>query len=56
MPLHGATFNVRSGEARSLPAVKPVAKHEIKVEDGHVYVALNPKRAKVGGGRGQRRR
>jgi 3-phenylpropionate/trans-cinnamate dioxygenase ferredoxin component len=55
-PLHGARFDVRTGEARSLPAVKPVPKHEVKVENGSVYVALNPKRVKAGGGRGRRRR
>src|SRR5215217_6277173 len=31
------------------------AKHEVKVENGNVYVALNPKRVKVGGRRGRRR-
>ena len=53
-PLHGATFDVRSGEAKSLPAVKPVPKHEVKVEDDNVYVALNPKQVKVGGRRRRR--
>ena len=52
-PLHGATFDVKSGEAKSLPAVKPVPKHEVKVENGNVYVALNPKQVRV---RGRRRR
>ena len=55
-PLHGAMFDVKSGEAKSLPAVKAVPTHEIKVEDGQVYVALNPKRVKIGGGRGRRSR
>ena len=50
-PLHGATFDVRTGEAKSLPAVKAVPTHELKVEDGVVYVALNPKQVKVGGRR-----
>ncbi len=50
-PRHGAKFDVKSGAARSLPAVKPVPTHEVKVEDGNVYVALNPKRVKVGGRR-----
>ena len=50
-PLHGAKFDVTTGKALSLPAVKPVPKHEVKVEDGHVYVALNPKRVKVVGRR-----
>ncbi len=54
-PLHGAKFDVKTGAAKSLPAVKPVPKHEVKVEDGNVYVALNPKRVKLGGGRGRRR-
>lgn len=55
-PLHGAKFDVKTGAAKGLPAVKPVPKHEVKVEDGYVYVALNPKRVKVGGGRGRPRR
>jgi 3-phenylpropionate/trans-cinnamate dioxygenase ferredoxin component len=50
-PLHGAKFDVKTGQAKSLPAVKPVPAHELKVEDGQVYVALNPKRVKVGGRR-----
>jgi len=32
-----------AAEALNLPAVKPVSKHEVKVEDGNVDVALNPK-------------
>lgn len=47
-PLHGATFDVTTGEAKSLPAVKGVPIHELKVEDGEVYVALNPDRVKTG--------
>jgi nitrite reductase/ring-hydroxylating ferredoxin subunit len=54
-PLHGAKFDVKTGAAKSLPAVNPVPKHEVKVENGNVYVALNPKRVKVGGRRGLRR-
>ena len=50
-PLHGAKFDVKTGQAKSLPAVKPVPTHELKVEDGQVYVALNEKRVKVGGRR-----
>ncbi len=46
-PLHGASFDVETGEPKSLPAVKPVPKHEVKVEGGNVYVALNPKRVKT---------
>ena len=54
-PLHGATFDVVTGEPKSLPAVKPVPKHEVKVEDGNVYVAMNLKEVKVGGRRRRRR-
>jgi nitrite reductase/ring-hydroxylating ferredoxin subunit len=50
-PRHGALFDVKTGQPKSLPAVKPVPKHEVKVEDGSVYVAMNPKRVKVGGRR-----
>ncbi|MGF1470809.1 MAG: non-heme iron oxygenase ferredoxin subunit [Rubrobacteraceae bacterium] len=52
-PLHGARFDVESGRAKSLPAVKPIPKHEVKVEAGNVYVALNPQQVKV---KGRRRR
>jgi 3-phenylpropionate/trans-cinnamate dioxygenase ferredoxin subunit len=31
--------------------VKPVPTHVVKVENGEIYVALNPKRVKVGGRR-----
>jgi nitrite reductase/ring-hydroxylating ferredoxin subunit len=55
-PLHGARFDVKTGAAKTLPAVKPVPTHEVKVEDGSVYVALNPKRVRVAGARGRRRR
>jgi nitrite reductase/ring-hydroxylating ferredoxin subunit len=54
-PLHGAKFDVKTGAAKSLPAVKAVPTHGLKVESGHVYVALNPKRVKIGSGRGRRR-
>lgn len=50
-PLHGASFDVRTGQPKSLPAVKPLPVHEVRVEDGNVYVALNPKRVKVRGNR-----
>ncbi|MEJ5207136.1 non-heme iron oxygenase ferredoxin subunit [Denitratimonas sp. CY0512] len=36
--LHGARFNVRSGEALCPPAYEPVRSYPLKVEDGLVYV------------------
>ncbi len=37
-PLHGSQFDVRTGEAVSLPAVGNTGKYRVKVEDGVVYV------------------
>lgn len=36
--LHGARFDVRSGEALCAPAYEPVRKYPLRVEDGIVYV------------------
>ncbi|HVA32607.1 MAG TPA: non-heme iron oxygenase ferredoxin subunit [Candidatus Baltobacteraceae bacterium] len=37
-PRHGATFDVRTGDALTLPAVVPLMTFEVSVEDGDVYV------------------
>jgi len=37
-PRHGARFDVRTGEALSLPAFEPVATYEVKVEDGDLLI------------------
>ena len=37
---HGAQFDVRTGRALSLPAVKPVAVFACRVEDGDVLVDI----------------
>src|SRR5579859_2206635 len=39
--LHGAQFNIRTGEVLSLPAVLPLRTYTVKVEDGAVYVDLS---------------
>ncbi|MFK7601379.1 non-heme iron oxygenase ferredoxin subunit [Deinococcus sp. SM5_A1] len=36
---HGAKFELATGKAKSLPAVKPVRLFKTEVEDGVVYVA-----------------
>lgn len=41
-PLHGSRFNVASGEVRILPATRPVATFEVKI-DGDL-VLVGPKR------------
>jgi len=37
---HGARFDIKTGRALSLPAVKPIRTYEVKVEDGTIYVAV----------------
>lgn len=37
---HGARFDVCTGRALSLPAVRPVRTYEVRVEDGQIYVAV----------------
>ena len=53
-PRHGAKFDVTTGKALTLPAIKPVPKHEVKVEGNDIYVALSE--AKVSPTMGRRRR
>ncbi len=38
-PVHGGEFDVRSGEAITTPATEPLATHEVRVEDGAIFVA-----------------
>ena len=35
---HGAKFELSSGKAKTLPAVKPVAVYATRVEDGSVWI------------------
>lgn len=37
-PRHGARFDVRTGEALTLPAFEPTPTYEVKIEDGDVLV------------------
>ena len=37
-PRHGAKFDVTSGKALTMPATQNTACHEIKIDDGNVYV------------------
>ena len=40
-PLHGSSFDLRNGDALTLPAVEPVRAHHVRVDDGGVLrVAL----------------
>ncbi|MEM8735987.1 MAG: non-heme iron oxygenase ferredoxin subunit [Planctomycetota bacterium] len=38
---HGAKFDLRTGEALTLPATEPTVAHETRLEDGKIYVRLN---------------
>jgi metal-sulfur cluster biosynthetic enzyme/nitrite reductase/ring-hydroxylating ferredoxin subunit len=39
-PRHGAKFDIRTGAALTMPAVRPTRAHETKVADGGVWVRL----------------
>lgn len=39
--LHGSTFDLGTGEALSLPAVKPIPVYAAKIDDGAVWVDLD---------------
>ena len=37
-PRHGARFDVRTGDALTLPAFEPVATYQVKVQDGDLLI------------------
>ncbi|HEY8475398.1 MAG TPA: non-heme iron oxygenase ferredoxin subunit [Chloroflexota bacterium] len=37
---HGATFDLRTGAVRALPAIRPVPVYPVEVRDGEVWVCL----------------
>lgn len=39
-PKHGSRFDIRTGDVKDPPALKPVKTYEVKVEDGIVYVKV----------------
>ena len=39
-PLHGAKFDIRTGENLSLPAVTPVEKYAVKVDGIDILIAI----------------
>jgi metal-sulfur cluster biosynthetic enzyme/nitrite reductase/ring-hydroxylating ferredoxin subunit len=39
-PRHGAKFDIRTGAALTMPAVRPTRAHDVKLEDGGVWVRL----------------
>jgi len=39
-PFHGAKFDVRTGRALNLPAVRPVRSFDVNVRDGDIFLKL----------------
>ena len=39
-PRHGAKFDIRDGKALTMPATEATASHEVKVENGTVFIKL----------------
>ena len=39
-PRHGAKFDIRTGRVLSMPAVQDTPAHEVKVENGEIWVRL----------------
>ena len=40
-PRHGARFDIRTGQAMSMPAVRSTPSHEVKVEGEEVWVRIS---------------
>ena len=41
-PLHLSRFNLLTGEAVNPPAEKPLSKRQVRVENGEIFVDLEP--------------
>lgn len=39
-PKHGSRFDIRTGEAKDLPATQAIRTYETRIEDGWVYVLV----------------
>jgi len=39
-PRHGAMFDLRTGEALSLPATEPIQVYPLEIRDGEIYVGF----------------
>lgn len=40
-PLHGASFSLRTGRVRALPATEPIQTYPVQIVDGQVTVAVH---------------
>lgn len=41
-PRHGSEFSITTGEPGSLPATRPVPVYPVSIEDGEVFLELDP--------------
>lgn len=41
-PLHGACFDIRTGQHLCLPAVKPIGSYPVKVEENQILLQTDP--------------
>lgn len=39
-PLHGAEFDIKTGAARTLPAVTPVPTFPVKIQDDSIFIGV----------------
>lgn len=39
-PRHGAKFSIRTGAPLTMPATEPTVTHEVKIENGAIFVKL----------------
>lgn len=39
-PRHGAQFDIRTGEAVTMPATEPTIVHDVRIHEGNVHVRL----------------
>ncbi len=46
-PLHGASFDVRTGDVIDGPATRPLAAHTVRVVDGQIEVSVDIKAAQL---------
>jgi nitrite reductase/ring-hydroxylating ferredoxin subunit len=40
-PLHGAQFNIKTGAALSLPALRSVNSYPVVIEDGKIFITVD---------------
>ena len=41
-PKHGSEFSIETGEALSLPATRAVARYDVELVDGDIWVTVTP--------------